>query len=436
MLHPISNNLTLVTNNKTGAAAQAAFLTFVGHDQAHTPNVGWYDTSEALYPEHYPWGFADDKPNQMHKLMAANDKATQLLRTQTKYIVGGGVGAFRKIIENRKVIYEPYEAPELQDWMEAAEVQDFFKALAWQWSFSWNSFANISISYQGGRFFARPTVRDLFTVRSGRILAGESRVQRFFLSDKFGTPYHRVAPKIIVPAYDTAFPTAYAESIMHVKEPIPGQPFYAFAGWWGGEKWLEVSNLIPQFHISGLKNGYNIKYLIKIPVDYFIQQGITDEDAQRAAFAELQSNFDRWLSGVNNVNKALITRYFMDNTGKHVAGIVIEPLNNPLSDEAYTRVSQVADTNHASAHGIPAALAGIDTGSKLGGSGSELRLAYEYVKMMTATDRAAQMKPILAAAKISGVLPRDVTFQVIDSQMTTLDVNPTGTQNVIAPNQQ
>ncbi|WP_428657583.1 hypothetical protein [Runella sp.] len=430
MLQTISNNLSVATNGKTGA-----FLSFVGHDQAHTPVVGWYDTSEALYPDHYPWGLRDDKPNQMHKLMSANDKALQLLRTQTKYIVGGGVGAFRKIVENRKTIYEPYETHELQDWMEAAEVQDFFKALAWQWSFSWNSFANISLSYQAGRFFARPTVRDLFTIRAGRILAGESRIQRFFLSDKFATPYYNAAPKIAVPAFDPAFPTAFAESIMHVKEPIPGQPFYAFAGWWGGEKWLEVSNLIPQFHISGLKNGYNIKYMIKIPVDYFIQQGIIEEDAQRAAFATLQSNFDKWLSGVNNVNKALITRYFMDSTGKQVSGIIIEPLNNPLSDEAYTRVSTTADVAHASSHGILPSLAGIDTGSKLGGSGSELRLAYDYAKMMTATDRQAQIKPILAAARISGVLPRDVTFQVIDAQMTTLDANPTGTQNVITPNQ-
>lgn len=430
MLQTISNNLSLATNGKTGA-----YLTFVGHDQAHTPAVGWYDTSEALYPDHYPWGFRDDKPNQMHKLMAANDKALQLLRTQTKYIVGAGVGAFKKIVENRKTIYEPYEASDLQDWTEAAEIQEFFKSLSWQWSFSWNSFANISIAYKNGRYFARPTVRDLFTIRAGRILPGESRIQRFFLSDKFATPYYKAAPKIIVPAFDPAFPTEFAESILHVKEPIPGQPIYAFAGWWGGEKWLEVSNLIPQFHISGLKNGYNIKYMIKIPVDYFIQQGITDEDAQRNAFAELQSNFDKWLSGVNNVNKALLTRYFMDNSGKQVSGIIIEPLNNPLSDEAYTRVSTTADIAHASAHGILPSLAGIDTGSKLGGSGSELRLAYEYAKMMTATDRQAQLKPIVAAARISGVLPRDVTFQVIDAQMTTLDVNPTGTQNVIAPNQ-
>lgn len=430
MLQAISNNLTMATNGKT-----AALLTFVGRDQAHTPAVGWYDTSQHLYPDHYPWGFQDDKPNAMHKLMAANDKAPQLLRTQVKYIVGGGIGAFRKIVENRKTIYEPYQDPALEDWMEAAEIQEYFKALAWQWAFSWNSFANISLSIAGGRIFAKPTVRDLFTIRIGRLLTGESRITRFFLSNKFATPYHHVAPKIAVPAFDPANPTQFAESIMHVKEPIPGQPFYAFAGWWGGDKWLEVSNLIPLFHISGLKNGYNIKYLIKIPVDYFIQQGITDEDAQRAAFYTLQSEFDKWLSGVNNVNKALLTRYFMDNSGKQISGIVIEPLNNPMTDEAYTRVATTADVAHASAHGILPSLAGIDTGSKLGGSGSELRLAYDYAKMMTASDRTAQMKSITTCARLSGVLPRDVVFQVIDSQMTTLDANPTGTQNVIAPNQ-
>ena len=82
---------------------------------------GWYDTSEALYPEYYPWGFRDDKPNSMHKLMAGNDKELQLLRTNVKYMIGAGIMQMRRILENRKVIYEPYEDDCVKEWVDRAD---------------------------------------------------------------------------------------------------------------------------------------------------------------------------------------------------------------------------------------------------------------------------------------------------------------------------
>lgn len=422
MIHPISDKSSIVSNGKQGL-----FLTVIGgRDQAHTPVSGWYDTSEALYPEYYPWGFRDDKPNSMHKLMSANDKALQLLRTNVKYMIGAGVVPMRRIVEDRKVIYEPYEDDRVSEWMERAQIQKFAREAAWQWSYSWNTFTNITSDKEGK--FWRPKVRDAFVTRIGRIPKGQYDTTKFLLSDMFGTPMARTAKKFEVPAFDPFNPTRFTDSIMHEKEPIPGQPFYAFPAWWGGEKWLEVSNLIPEFHISGLKNGYNIKYVIKIPVDYFIQQGITDEAEQRAAYVQLRNEMDNWLSGVKNVNKAIITRYFLGPDGKAVSGLMIEPLDNKMSDDAYTKINSTADIAHSSSHGIMPVLAGIDTGSKLGGSGSEIRLAYEYTKMMTAADRHPMIQPIKVCAKLSG-LPSDIEFQVADTQFTTLDKNPTGKQN-------
>ena len=111
---------------------------------------------------------------------------------------------------------------------------------------------------------------------------------------------------------------------------------------------------------------------------------------------------------------------------------MIQPLDNKMSDDAYTKISSTADIAHSSSHGIMPVLAGIDTGSKLGGSGSEIRLAYEYTKMMTAADRHPMIQPIKVCARLSG-LPPDIEFQVTDTEFTTLDKNPTGKQNTTAP---
>ncbi|PMD97411.1 hypothetical protein BWI97_07210 [Siphonobacter sp. BAB-5405] len=425
------------TTGYVGNSTHAAIVTLVGRqDQAFTQSRSFYQASSALYPDHFPWGPNDAKPNEMHKLMSENDKALQFMATKVKFLSGSGVGVFEKQVVDNKVQHIPFYDPELEDWLES-EVLEYVKAAAWQWVFSWGAFIEQHLEQRrttkGLGIWATLKTRDLFECRIAR--GKNDQANGFALCDSFGSYHSRMAKKVPVPAFNKFQPDALPFSIQFVREPIPGQPYYPFAGWWGGNKVMTLANLIPEFHINGIRNGYNIKYLIKIPADYF--DYLDSEDAKDAAFLALQNQLDTWLSGVKNVNKALLTRYMIDpQSGKPIPGVIIEPMKNEMNDDAFEKIAGYADRSAAASQGLLPVMAGIEMGSSSGGSGSQIRLAYDYEIIKNAPDRGPLLRPVRTAARINfpeKFQKRNLDFQIIDTQMTTLDQQHGGTKKVSAP---
>jgi hypothetical protein len=95
-------------------------------------------------------------------------------------------------------------------------------------------------------------------------------------------------------------------------------PFYAYPTWWCAKEWIELANLIPMFHKSGIQNGYNIKYLIRMPVDYFDAQGgkSLDEKDRSKKWADFSDRLSGWMAGQKNVNKSMIVKYLRGADGK------------------------------------------------------------------------------------------------------------------------
>jgi hypothetical protein len=132
------------------------------------------------------------------------------------------------------------------------------------------------------------------------------------------------------------------------------------------------------------------------------------------------------------VNKTILTKFFIDPvSNKPLPGFEILPLQQVDSDAQYLQLSKDFRINAASSVGIHPGLANVDTGGKLGGSASEMRIAaLLHLSLRTPIPRTILLKPIQIAMKLMGFAP-DLFIAPKDVELTTLDLNPTGNQSVI-----
>lgn len=374
------------------------------------------------------WGDSkNQKPLEMLQLVAQNHFKPQLLRTERDLVIGSNIQLFKKVIEEKKILVEPVQDARIEDWLDEIEARSLLMQFAYNFVYSGNYFVAFELE-TGSRISAMRNF-DFDTVRAKRMENG--RIPAYYVHGNWKSP--KADDVVELQAYDKSDPTKYFEFMYHGRDYTPGQPYYDFAPWWGSNNWAQVSNLIPRYHISGLTKGYNIKYHIEIPSQYFKQFG--DEKKQQEAEQKLREDMNRYLAGVDNVEVAFVTKFATDPSGKPMPGFKITPINKNLSDEAYTKLDSSSNINHASAHGIDPSLAGIDTGGKLGGSGSEKRISYQlHLAMRTPTPREIILAPFNKVAKKIMNWPREYHLGITDVDITTLDKNPTGTANTANPN--
>ncbi|UOQ96605.1 hypothetical protein MUN81_15320 [Hymenobacter sp. 5317J-9] len=369
-----------------------------------------------------PWGKDNLQPQQMLELIYNNHIKPQLITTARDFLLGSRVGCFARSVKDGKIVVEPVIDTEMEEWYESIDGDMAMQSLAYNLEGFANYFSVLSLAsknyVESIQSFDATVVRALVTTKPRPEKYALHHDWRNFKGDEAK----------ILPAYDPLSPTKFGECLLHGRDWTPGQKYYDIPPYWGTRKWTEVSNKIPRFHSSGLDNGYNLKYHIKIPQGYFDQFG--DADKQKAAERELMGSMNEMLAGVENADKAFVSKFAVDAMGKALPGWEIVPIENKMSDKAYDSVNTQANIAHTSGHGIDPSLAGIDTGGKFGGSGSEKRISYQlHIALRTPTKRKILLQTLKAAHKIMGFNPAH-QFGFEDVDLTTLAENPTGQQKV------
>lgn len=373
-----------------------------------------------------PWGKNNLRPQDMLKLTYGNHIKPQLLYTSRDFLMGGRLGVFKRIIADvagkKTLVMEPVIDAQMEDFLDEIDGVNVLRSAAFNLEFSHNAFVVPELSAQ--RKVVKMTPLDCTDVRA--------EVSRLRQTDKYHVhpdwASFRAHEVQSLPAYDRSNPTRFGQFLMHLRDWTPGQKYYDCPPWWGTEQWTKVSNQIPKFHYNGLENGYNLKYHIQIPAVYFDQFG-PDPDKMRAAERALVENMNQMLSGVENVDKAFVSKFLVDPvTQKQIPGWSITPIDNKMSDTAYDSVNTQANIAHTSGHGIDPSLAGIETGGKLGGSGSEKRISYQlHIALRTPNKRKLLLDIFNTAAKING-FNRELVYGIEDIDITTLAENKSGTE--------
>lgn len=389
---------------------------------------------QADWADHTLWGVGDNMPNTMRAIIERNSIVFPILQSSRDMIYGSGVGFFKKkITTDNKLELIPYTDTKLEEWSEDVNLPNLiisrinqrvdnaniFTRWIWEPKSKW---FRLETSDSFTTRIGKPTANNLITEYHTNPYFGETLRQKLEESEKIAAFTER--------NYDEN--RLNTVTIRHTREGIPGQPFYAFPSWWCGQDAAELANLIIEFHKNGILNGYNIKYLIRMPKDHFKDGKNVSEAEQSAKWKSFEENFSRWLSGQKNVNKSLIIKYLRGSDGKMMDNVEVQPLKNEMSDEAYEKIWEIANRSIANSIGILPTLAGVNPG-KGNDSGSQIRVMAEFQQhFRTPVHRHFVLEDIRLCLRQLGYT--DVIPKFQDVNITTLDQNPTGKQAVIDHN--
>jgi hypothetical protein len=380
--------------------------------------------------DHEFWGESDAKLYEMHDLVCNNPTKWPLITINRDFVIGKGLKVKSLVLDEETL--SKFEVVEKQT-PEANLVRGFLKRfrfdgllrkLAMDLSFSGRYYVQIEIGTSG--FIDSVKHVDVFHCRPRRMVVGERDISAYVLNPNFGTKRWRKADNVYLPAFNYENPTKYPVAILDIKEYKPGQVYNSFANWWGTKDWTRVSNVIPEFHIGGLNNGYNVKYHVSIPDTYFDGDDL-DESQVEAEKQKVCDVIDTTLAGKKD--SVLFTFHTIDVNGKEMSGVRVTPLKNEMNDDAFMKLFQMARTADTAAHNTLPILTGVDTGSKLGGSGAELEVAARYVQNYLTPGQRTDLLELLEVCRMLEGWSDEIVFEFENFEVYNFDVTPTGAKN-------
>lgn len=221
--------------------------------------------------------------------------------------------------------------------------------------------------------------------------------------------------------------------------PLIDESYYPDPEWHASDKsgWLDIANSIPEFKKAFLENQINIKFLIKVDEIYFETKygedwKIYEPERRDELRKELIQFLDETLRDVKNAGASIFTPMFRDSMGNKYPGLEIETIENKLQDGAYLDDTSAGTQQILTAIGVDPSLIGAGIpGGKLGaGSGSDKNQAWFILSAMMKTNRETTLD-IFEFIKEYNNWPDNLIGAFEDTQLTTLDKNPTGTQNAV-----
>lgn len=402
------------------AAAERPVRKEVGKPTASRPYAKWYEDSNNL------------EPLDILEVLTNSNISPGILATKVDFVIGNGLKPYiERIVDGKKSLElvdlgaDPRYA-DVKAFFEANDINETLRNAATDEAYFGNIFLQFLHRLDGK--IGRVEHVDATTMRAEMMTAG--RIEHYYYSPDWVKKftYNEKDEKNPVRRRQAYNPSAdgVVESIFHSRRYMPGHPYYALPAWYGAINWIRLANEIPLWHLMGIRNGYQVKYLVEVNENYF---ATTDPKERQKAKEQLRTNMDSYLAGADNSQKTVFTTVPPAMWEKGM--VRITPIGGELNDAAFTVLFQQSNQAMTSAHGIDPTLAGIETSGKLS-SGSEKRIAYMiYMILKTRSTRELLLKPIRAIAKHNG-WPPELQWGFEDISLSTLDQNPTGSQTVIA----
>lgn len=384
------------------------------------------------------WGSKNDLPEYREDMLMDSNIMGELIDTKRNIALGNGMKAYHEIIEDGVRRRIDVKIPgEIADWLRESEFyENYLDAAFLQWYMHANVFAEFVLTKKG-------TVHSVQLKNCRYIRAVEKingKIPGYIYAPKWGSAkeLRELKKSEWIPAYNPE--RKQAKFMLHIADNVFHDGYYGIPAYWGGVEWIRVSNSIPVFHESNLKNGYNIRFLVKYPEGYFLNKyeydtaaGDPDKqqeclDKERIAKQDFIDKINELLSGSENAGRAVFVEDMLNQITSEYTGVTITPVDFDMKDKALLELYEKTNQANISAQGIHPTLANIESQGKLS-SGSEMRNAFLfYVLTKVPRPRRQVLKTMDVVMKINGWDKKypDLKWTFQDFQITTLDDEKNG----------
>ncbi|HZV71627.1 MAG TPA: hypothetical protein VFG10_18875 [Saprospiraceae bacterium] len=427
--------------------ASSVLVTFASHRDDCTNGTGTirYQGNDVKIRN---WGRQNDLPQFREQIIKENSIVPALLKTKRDIILGGGLYAYKEEfiadLDMKRNIVEVEMPAVAKEFFDKVEIDDYLSIQCSNLIMHSNKFMEAARNAKGH-------IDMIKAQKSRHTRAGiqnkKGRIDTYYLSGGWAarfqnTPLTTEERRVMaVPAYDSK--SEQRSFIYHTGDDLISDDYYYEPFWWGSLDWIQLANVIPQFHQANIRNGYTIRYHIKVPKGYFytapvatagdaLKRAKDDEVAKKSAFMAKVNNL---LAGAENAGRALFTDYDVNlQLMKEYPGIIIDAIAADLKDESMLKLYEKTLQAAISAQAIHPTIANIETQGRLS-SGSEIRNAFlMYLAIHTPAPRRILLKDINLIKKING-WPTNIQYGFRDIEITKLDDNAKGSQPVAVTDQ-
>ncbi len=405
------------------------------------------------------WGGDNNFPQKLLKEVRKNGAATSGLQLISDFHYGGGFVLFQEQFppdkngnKKRELLQRsPSEFPEIKEFFRYNNLKRFFRETISDLEYFGIAFPEYILSNDGNKIIELHRQK---TAHCRFELANEKTgfIKNVWISSKWGDSVD-LKSKFAqsVPLIDSYWPAEKVREhckkhgirkfIRPVFYTMLDESYYPVASWHTAyySKWIQVANSIPEFKKALFENQVNIKYHIEIDEEYFIKKYQNEKKSWEEYSLKDKNNIrkelvkfvDESLRGSKNAGKSIWTMIYKDDNGEHFSGIKITPIDDKLKDGSFLPDASAANSEILFSISVDPTLIGAGIPGGLGaGSGSDKREAATILTARCKPRRETTLETFEFTQHYNG-WDDSLIGGFEDTQLTTLDKNPTGSQKAV-----
>jgi hypothetical protein len=402
------------------------------------------------------WGKANDYPQQVLKEVKKNGAAASSLRFLRKAHYGNGLILFRnEVSEAGKKVIKVVPVSELKEinlFFKKSQMSRFWKETIADLEWFSIAFPEYILS-ENFTTINRVKRQKAAWCRFEMMNEENGLVEHVYISEKFGkggsvdVSSDFVAKIPLIDSYWSADEVReyckinkITKFIRPVFYPLIDEAYYPESEWHAILKsgWLDVANSVPALKKALFANQMTIKFLIEVDETYY--QNVYAEEWTRMKVeerkkirTELVDSINSSLVGNEKAGKSIQAMKYTNSKGEQVSAITITAIDDKLKDGSYLPEAEAANSEVLFALGVDPSLIGAGIpGGKLGaGSGSDKNAAFNILSALFKTNRETTLE-IFEFIQEYNKYDETIVAGFENTVLTTLDKNPTGTQNSAA----